>query len=290
MKILVTGGAGFVGTNLIKQLLKEGHTVTSLDDYSTGSESNHIEGCEYIKSHIEQIHYVTDKFDVIYHLAGLSRIQPSFENPTETFNVNTVGTQRVCEFARSMNAKLIYAGSSSKHHNPYQSPYATCKYLGEEICRMYALTFGMDVQIARFYNVYGPNEIVDGDWAAVIGIWRRQVRDGEPLTIIGDGEQRRDFTHVVDIVDGLIKIMNYGKTNEVIPWELGCGRNYSINEVADMFIQRTNSEKVYLPDQAGNYRVTIREEDDALILLGWDPKDRLEDYIKSLYPKQLELF
>ena len=288
--ILVTGGAGFIGTNLIERLVEKGYEVTSIDDYSTGKKENQISGAHYINDDIENIFKLQMNFDTCFHLAAQSRVQPSFDDPQESLRVNVTGTAKVMEWAKNNNVKVIYAGSSSKHHDPSDSPYAMTKFLGEEICNLYRKSFKVNVEIARFYNVYGPNEIVDGDWAAVIGIWRRQVRDGEPLTIIGDGEQRRDFTHVVDIVDGLIKIMNYGKTNEVIPWELGCGRNYSINEVADMFIQRTNSEKVYLPDQAGNYRVTIREEDDALILLGWDPKDRLEDYIKSLYPKQLELF
>ena len=136
MNILVTGGAGFIGTNLIKRLLEEGHKVHSLDDYSTGSKKNHQRGCKYIVGKVEakssQANLVQN-FDLIYHLAGLSRIQPSFNNPNATFEANTVGTQEICEFARTTNAKIVYAGSSSKHHDPYQSPYATYKYLGEEV-------------------------------------------------------------------------------------------------------------------------------------------------------------
>ena len=282
MKILVTGGAGFIGTNLIKRLIKEGHDVSSLDNYSVGTRSNHVDGCEYMTGDVCDIMELTDqKFELIYHLAGLSRIQPSFTNPTRTFDVNTIGTQRVCEFARTVRAKIVYAGSSSKWHNPYQSPYSTCKYLGEEICKMYKLTYDMDIEIARFYNVYGPYEVVDGDWAAVIGIWRKQIRDSQPITIVGDGEQRRDFTHVDDIVDGLIKISNTNHKQDDA-WELGTGNNHSINEVYQMFKDKFNVDCVYIPDQKGNYRVTLRERDDALDLLNWKPKDRLKEYILNL--------
>ena len=168
----------------------------------------------------------------------MSRIQPSFKNPTHTFNVNTGGTQKILEFARKTNTKVIYAGSSSKHHDPYQSPYATCKYLGEEICKMYKRTYNMDIEICRFYNVYGPHEVIEGDWAAVIGIWRRQVRDNQPITIVGDGEQRRDFTHVHDIVDALLELQTVKTSLDILDaWELGTGMNYSINQVADMFVK-----------------------------------------------------
>lgn len=281
MKILVTGGNGFVGTNLIKRLISEGHTVDSLDDYSIGLKSNEIDGCNYVSLDIEQIDRMDDDYDLCYHLAGLSRIQPSFDDPMETFRVNTEGTQIVMDWALKNNIKVIYAGSSSKHHDPHQSPYATYKYLGEEICKMYRKVYNLHIDIVRFYNVYGPYEVVDGDWAAVIGIWRRQVRDGEPLTIVGDGEQRRDFTHVDDIVDGLIKIGNLDYYHEDA-WELGTGVNYSINEVAQMFVERFDCKLNYIPNQNGNYRETLRESDDSLEKLNWNPTDKLKSYIDSL--------
>ena len=206
MKILVTGGAGFIGTNLIKRLVKEGHKVSSIDNYDSGLESNHQLDVIYKNDDITNINLMPRDFDKIYHLAALSRIQPSFNNPEETFRVNALGTQKVLDFARNIGAKVVYAGSSSRWHDPYQSPYAACKHMGEEVCKMYKKTYGMDIEIARFYNVYGPAEIVDGDWAAVIGIWRRQAAAHEPITIVGDGEQLRDFTHVDDIVDGLYRI------------------------------------------------------------------------------------
>lgn len=280
-KILVTGGVGFIGTALIKKLLNEGHSVHSLDNYEIGLKENEQSGCHYHIGDIENINLMDKDFDLIFHMAALSRIQPSFNNPNETFRVNTIGTQRVCEFARLTGAKVVYAGSSSRWHDPYQSPYAACKHMGEEACKMYKKTYGMNIEIVRFYNVYGPGEIIDGDWAAVIGKWRRQVRDGEPITIVGNGEQRRDFTHIDDIIDGLWKIgMKNIKHKD--GWELGTGQNYSINEVYLMFKERFGVDFTSLPNQPGNYRKTLRENDDSLKKLNWSPSDKLRDYILSL--------
>lgn len=281
MKILVTGGVGFIGTALIKKLLNDGYNVHSLDNYEVGLKENEVEGCNYHVGDIENIHLMDKDFDLIFHLAALSRIQPSFNNPTETFRVNTIGTQDVCEFARLSGAKVIYAGSSSRWHNPYQSPYAACKHMGEEACKMYKKTYGVNIEIVRFYNVYGPGEIVDGDWAAVVGKWRRQVKNGEPITIVGDGEQRRDFTHIDDIIEGLWKIGVKDIKHEDA-WELGTGMNYSINEVYNWFKERFEVESITIPDQSGNYRETIRENDDSLKKLNWKPTDQLKNYILKL--------
>jgi UDP-glucose 4-epimerase len=281
MKILVTGGAGFIGTNLIKRLLSEGHNVESIDNYDSGLVSNHVDGCNYHTGDIESIDLMDKDFDMIYHLAGLSRIQPSFKNPTETFRVNTIGTESVCSFAKKINAKVVYAGSSSRWHDPFQSPYACYKHMGEEICKMYRKVYGMNIEIVRFYNVYGPNEVVDGDWAAVIGIWRRQVMNGEPITIVGDGNQRRDFTHVIDIVDGLYRV-GTGNEKHEDAWELGTGTNYSILEVYEMFKEKFGCEKVHIENQKGNYLITLRENNDAIDRLGWSPENRLKNYIDSL--------
>ena len=280
-KVLVTGGAGFIGMNLIKQLVKEGNEVVSLDNYDSGTTDNHIEGVEYIDGDISTIEYIKGDFDYCYHLAAQSRIKPSFEDPTECFRVNVEGTRAVAEWARHNKVKVVYAGSSSRWHDPYQSPYACYKHMGEEIFKLYKKVYGLDVEIARFYNVYGPGEIVDGDWAAVIGIFRRQVRDGETITIVGDGEQRRDFTHVQDIVSALILIAE-GISEHEDAWELGTGVNYSINEVYEMFKEKYGAESTYIPDQPGNYRKTLRENDDTIDRLGWKPEDRLKEYIDSL--------
>lgn len=279
--ILVTGGAGFIGTALIKKLYNEGHRVVSLDDYSIGSEDNHITGVKYIKADIELVKELKNQYDIIFHLAALSRIQPSYDNPTETFRVNSVGVKAICEFAKRNNSKVIYAGSSSKWHNPYQSPYASCKHIGEEICKMYKSSFGLNVEIARFYNVYGPGEILEGDWAAVIGKWRNQISKGSSLTIVGDGKQRRDFTHIEDIVDGLCKIA-FNDEVHIDAWELGTGKNYSIIEVYNMFKERFGCDRWHIDNQKGNYKETLQENKDAQVRLKWKPKDRLKEYISGL--------
>ena len=282
MRILITGGAGFIGTNLIKKLLNEKHEVVSLDNYDSGLYENHQDGCNYIEGDINEIkNIITNNFDIIFHLAGLSRIQPSFEQPSYTININTMGTEKVLSFAKKNNSKVVYAGSSSRWHDPYQSPYATSKHLGEELCKMYKKTYDMEIEICRFYNVYGPHEIIDGDWAAVTGIWRRQVRDGKPITIVGDGEQKRDFTHVSDIVDGLYKV-SISNIPHKDAWELGTGKNYSINELYKMFEKKFNIGKINTPQQRGNYQETLRENNDAQKLLNWQPQDRLKNYIKNL--------
>lgn len=282
MKILVTGGAGFVGTNLVKRLKKEGHTITVIDDYSIGKRENHIQNVRYIEMNIEQIDKInTEEIDICFHLAGLSRIQPSFLSPTNFFRANTSGTEAVCEWARKHKVRVVYSGSSSQWHDPFQSPYAMYKKLGEDICKMYKKVYNCDIEVARFYNVYGPHEITDGEWAAVIGKWRGNVINGEPINIVGDGEQRRDFTHIDDIVDGLIKIAFKNEKHEDA-WELGTGFNYSLNEVADMFVEKFGVSKVYIPNQKGNYRETRRKNNDAIIRLGWRPTDKLKHYINSL--------
>jgi len=285
MKILVTGGVGFIGSNLILRLIRDGHIVHSLDNYSTGSVHNEFYGCKYFHYDLVDINTasIDRDFDVIFHIAALARIQPSFLRPSDTFKSNVVGTEAVLEFARTIGAKVIYAGSSSRWHDPRKSPYAMSKYLGEELCKMYKRSFGLRTQIARFYNVYGPNEIMDGDYATVIGVWRRQILYKEPITIIGDGEQRRDFTYISDIVDGLVKIMDTDVYHEDA-WELGTGVNYSINELYGMFLERFGSlcSCKNLPDAPGNYRTTLREHDDALEKLGWKPVDQIKKYIDGL--------
>ena len=275
--ILITGGAGFIGTNLISMLLSIGYDVYSLDNYSTGFKTNEISGCKYFTGDINNINKMrftsTNKFDVIFHLAALARIQPSFENPIQVFESNISGTSMVLEFARLNGAKVIFAGSSSRWHNPEESPYAMSKYIGEQLCKMYAKSYKMDVQIARFYNVYGPKEITEGDYATILGIWRKKRRLGEPLSIYGDGQQRRDFTHVFDICNGLCLIMDTDIKD--IEWDLGTGVNYSINEICDIF----GTEREYLPDRKHNYKETIRKDDSTLTLLNWKPQDRIKEYI-----------
>jgi len=279
--VLITGGVGFIGTNLAKELAKQKYSVMSLDNYSFGSKENEVTGVKYFNYDIEDIDKITESVDVCFHLCAMARVQPSFENPMEYFRVNVQGTTKVMEWAKTNNVKVVYAGSSSKHFDPSDSPYAMYKYLGEEVCKLYKKSYNVNVEIARFYNVYGPGEVMHEKFGNVIGIWKSKVNKGEPLPIVGDGNQRRDFTHVFDIVDGLIKIATSNNKHDDA-WELGTGNNYSINELFEMFNKKYNVKSVNIPDQPGNYKKTLRENDDLLELLDWQPQDRLRDYIKSL--------
>ena len=281
-KILVTGGVGFIGLNLIKKLIEYGYHVTSLDNYSTGNKLNEIEGVNYLDLDIEEIINIRENdFDFCFHLAAQSRVQPSFDDPKESLRVNVNGTMKVMEWAKKNNIKVIYAGSSSKHHDPSDSPYAMTKFLGEEICKLYKKSFNVNVEIARFYNVYGPHEPLDEKFGNVIGIWQVKVNKNLPLPIVGDGNQKRDFTHVSDIVDGLLKISN-SEIKHDDAWEIGTGVNYSINELYEMFSEKFKIKSVSIPDQRGNYRETLRVNDDLIKLLNWKPKDRLKDHINNL--------
>lgn len=280
-KVLVTGGVGFIGSNLTSELKNLNYNITSIDNYSTGLKENEIKGVKYINLDIELIDQLGSEFDLCFHLAAQSRVQPSFEDPQESIRVNVNGTMKVMEWAKKHNVKVIYAGSSSKHHDPSDSPYAMTKFLGEEICRLYKKSYNVNVEITRFYNVYGPNEPLDEKFGNVIGIWREKVRLNKPLTIVGDGNQKRDFTHVDDIIDGILKIVFSNKTHSDA-WELGSGVNYSIIELFNMFKERFNVTSIYVDDQPGNYRKTLRINDDVLKQLDWKPKDRLKDYVKNL--------
>ena len=279
MKALVTGGVGFVGTNLIKRLVKEGYEVFSIDNYSTGKKENEQLGCTYMNVDINDLEHIDKSLfkdmDVIFHMAALARIQPSLKRPQESLNANVNGTLNVLELARVNNIPVIYAGSSSFHHGLYGSPYAWSKYAGEQLCELYSKVYGLSTAICRFYNVYGPHQLEEGEYSTVLGIFERQFRNNEPLTVTGDGEQRRDFTHVNDIVDGLYKCV--GKDLKAEIFELGRGKNFSINEIVDMF----GADKEYIPARKGEYPVTLCDTSLAKEKLGWIPVNNLEEYIKN---------
>lgn len=281
-RVLVTGGAGFIGSNLIQVLTKNGYKVYSLDDYSSGISENELSEAEYIKMDILDIFNFKEKFDICFHLAAKTLVQESFKKVDEYFNCNTLGTLNVVKWASKNNIKLIYAGSASRHNNPSSSPYSLTKFLGEEICKLYKLNFNLDVQIARFYNVYGPSERIHKIEGNVIGKWRSRIKEGLPLQIVGDGEQTRDFIHVSDIVDGLIKIAE-SNVETVDAWELGSGNQYSINKLFSYFKKRFPEIKCEMIDeQPGNFRNSIRVNDELTTKLDWNPKDRLENYINNL--------
>ncbi len=279
MNILVTGGAGFIGTNLIKRLLKDGHNVVSIDNYSTGTEENHQEGCVYHDVDIRDafdFDFFMENPDVIYHLAALPRIQPSFEFPALTMEIGVLGTMNILEWAKNKECKVIYAGSSSVHSGKFKNPYTFSKVVADDMCLLYKKHFGVDVSICRFYNVYGPHQLTEGDYCTVVGIFERQYQNQEPLTITGDGFQRRDFTHVDDIVDGLILSSESETCYDEI--ELGRGNNYSINELADMF----NTKTEYIDARPGEAKETLCDTQIAERLIGYKPKRNIEDYIKGV--------
>jgi len=290
MKILVTGGVGFIGTNLIKRLLKDGHKVVSLDNYSTGKKENEQKGCKYFDVDLrltKDYSFFMDNPDVIFHIAALPRIQPSFEAPSITFNSNVVSTQNICEWARTNgNIPVVYAGSSSIHGDKYANPYTFTKWLGEEVCKMYSNIFELPVTICRFYNVYGHHQASDGAYCNVLGIFERQFKNGEPLTITGDGEQRRDFTNVEDIVDGLIRVSNrltLFKGGHIAgeEFEFGNGKNYSINELADGFGK--DYPKKYLPERDGEVRESLCVDKKAMKEIGWKPTRDIIKFIRENY-------
>lgn len=295
MRILVTGGNGFIGHALVKRLKKLKHDVCVIDnrthDYDLYDDivlekdkpKVNVKDVFYYEKDVLLIDKILDgrAFDICFHLAALSRIQPSFEIPKAYFMNNVCTTQAVCDWARNNYVKVIYAGSSSQWQDPLLSPYACYKKIGEDIIKLYRKTYGCNFEIARFYNVYGEGEIIKGNWAAVIGKWYNLARRDFPIEIVGDGTQKRDFTHVDDIVDGLIRIaLSHQKHEDA--WELGSGFEYTINEVAQMFVKRFDCEVQYIDNQKGNYTQSRRANDDAINRLGWKPKDRLKKYIKNL--------
>jgi UDP-glucose 4-epimerase len=281
MNILVTGGAGFVGTNLIKKLLSEGHCVVSVDNYYTGKEENHILGAKYYRYDIRDIddYSVFGVFDVVYHLAAIARIQPSFKEPLDYFETNSTATYIISQYCSKYNIPLIYAGSSSHHSGKFKNPYTFSKDIGEEIIKLHQEHYGLKCSIARFYNVYGPYHLKDGGYCTLIGKWEKSLEDGKPLTIYGDGTKRRDFTHIYDIVDGLIKIKE--KESWGYTFELGRGENYSIEDIANMF----GGDKVYEDNKPGEADITLCDSSLANQILGWSATINIEDYIKEYLEK-----
>ena len=277
MNILVTGGAGFVGTNLIKQLLKERHQVLSVDNYHTGLKSNHQPGAQYIEFDIRNIDDYSSwgNFDVIYHLAAIARIQPSFKEPYDYFTTNANATFKIAKYCSEKNIPLVFAGSSSHWSGKFKNPYTFSKDVSEEIIQLFQKHYGLKASITRFYNVYGPYHLKEGGYCTVIGKWEKCLEEQKPLTIYGNGNKRRDFTHIDDIVSALILI------NEKQAWghmfELGRGKNYSIKEIASMF----QTDIIYEDDKPGEADITLCADTVAKEILGWEAKLDIIDYINN---------
>tara|TARA_R110002049_G_scaffold150994_1_gene314498 strand:- start:862 stop:1728 length:867 start_codon:yes stop_codon:yes gene_type:complete len=279
-KVLVTGGLGFVGSNLVKILLKKGnYNITVIDNLSSKSSNKDYkeDNVTYIIDNINNLNDIKYKdldFDLIFHLAGLSRIQPSFNDPLSYFKTNTLGTVQICELAKRCNAKIIYAASSSAEAGPHLNPYAFTKWAGEEILKMYAGVYGISTVSTRFFNVYGPRQPWEGTYATVVGIFERQYKANESLTITGNGEQRRDFTHVFDIANGMVCLSKDHHKGEI--YNLGTSKNYSINELASLFIH----PYTYIakrPGEAWETKADISKTQE----FGYQPKESLDNYVKN---------
>jgi UDP-glucose 4-epimerase len=280
MKILVTGGAGFIGTNLIKRLIELGHEVVSYDNYTTGLKSNHINGATYVDIDIRNLEYKSkyylNKFNVVFHLAAMARIQPSFDQPEEYFDTNATSTMKLAKICSGLNIPLIYAGSSSHHSGKFKNPYTFSKDIGEEIIKLFQQHYTLKASIARFYNVYGPYHLKQGGYCTLLGAWERCLETGDQIVIYGDGTKRRDFTHVNDIVDALIMIWQQNAWG--YEFELGRSRNYSILDIAKMY-GITDIE--FKEDKPGEAQETLCTDMTAHQILGWEPCLKIEDYIKG---------
>lgn len=278
--VLVTGGAGFIGSHLCERLVKDGHKVISLDNYFTGSKDNHVDGVEYREGHTKDIErLISEKVDIVYHLGEYSRVEKSFDDMPIVWEFNKDGTFAVLEFCRKHGSKIVYAGSSTKFGDGGlgrdQSPYAWTKASNTELVRNYGSWFALPYAITYFYNVYGPREIVTGAYATVIGIFKEQYKNKKPLTVVAPGTQKRNFTHVDDIVEGLVVVGEKGEGDE---YGLGSEKSYSIIDIAKMF--DTNIEM--LPERKGN-RMDSSINLSKIKMLGWKPKsDVVKDIQKFL--------
>ncbi len=280
--ILVTGGAGFVGSRLCKRLHDEGHRVISLDNYFVGSVENHVEGVDYRAGHTKDIENIVPELpSMIYHLGEYSRVEKSLGEPQIVWDLNSVGTFGVVEYWRKRGCKLVYAGSSTKFADGGlgrdQSPYAWTKATNTDLVRNYASWYTLPYAITYFYNVYGPGERA-GAYGTVIEIFRQQWLKGKPLTVVSPGVQKRIFTHVDDIVEGLVLVGERGEGDE---FGLGASESYSVLEAAKLF----GGDIHMLPERAGN-RMSATLDTSKSRAIGWHTGRSLAQYIEEVKRQQ----
>lgn len=284
--ILVTGGAGFIGSNLCQRLSVQDHHIISLDNYFTGLESNHLLGVDYRRGHIKDIdRHIPEQIDIIFHLGEYSRTEQSLKEPWLVWDLNMASTFAVVEYCRKKKVRLVYAGSSTKFSDEglgrNQSPYAFSKATNTELIRNYGDWYGLSYVITYFYNVYGPKER-SGVYGTLIEIFRQQYLNGEPLTVISPGTQQRIFTHVDDIVEGLILVGEKGEGDE---FGLGADKSYSVLEIAKMF----NTRIKMLPARQGN-RMNAKLNVARSRSLGWHAKNNVADYIRNIIESKLKSY
>jgi UDP-glucose 4-epimerase len=276
-RVLVTGGAGFVGSHLCEALVKRGDVVFSLDNYSTGSKANHIDGVYYTFGDTKDISkYNFGQIDMIYHLGEYSRVEESYKEPNKVFDFNTFGTYEVIKFALDNNCRLLYAGSSTKFGNngADSSPYAFSKAMNTQLVKNYGSWYGLDYVITYFYNVYGPREISSGSYATVIAKFNELRKQGVPLPVTTPGTQVRNFTHVEDIVAGLLLAGDHGIGDG---YGIGADESFTILDVAKMF----ECDVEMTPPKRGN-RLSAELVTQKIKTLGWRQNKYLKDYIVDL--------
>ena len=294
-KYLVTGGAGFIGTNLIKQLILKRAEVVVIDNYSGGKFTDRVQpGVNYIEGDIrnmDDLNKVMAGVDGVFHLAAIARMSYSVENSRETNDVNINGTLNVLVAARDNGVKrVVYSASSSAYGEqetvPFvetmkpapMSPYGLQKYVGEEYCRLFYELYGLNTASLRYFNVYGPYMDPNGAYALVIGKFLQQKKEGNPLTICGDGEYYRDYTHVYDIARANILAMESEKVGQGELFNIGNGKPYSVNELAKII----GGESAHVDPRPGDPRRTQADNTKVKEVLGWQPTVDLEDGIKEL--------
>jgi UDP-glucose 4-epimerase len=279
-RIVVTGGAGFVGSHLCERLSQDpNNEVYSLDNYFTGSKANHVPNVTYLEGDTANIsELITFNPDMLYHLGEYSRVEQSFDDIEKVWRYNKDGIFAVLEFVRKAGCKILYAGSSTKFGDGglgrSASPYAWTKATNTELVMNYGNWFNVPYAITYFYNVYGPREIQTGKYATLIALFKEKMRKSEPLTIVSPGTQKRNFTYIDDIIDGLVLVGENGYGDE---FGIGSGEAFTIKEVAEMF----GGKVEMLPERKGN-RMSADVVTEKTRALGWEPKTRLQDYIETL--------
>ena len=277
--ILVTGGAGFIGSNLIEALLKKYPAVKiiSLDNYFTGKKENHLDGVEYIEGNTWEIEkHLKERPEIVFHLGEYPRAEKSFDDMDLVWKFNLEGTFKVLQYCLKNKCRLIYAGSSTKFATDgigkNMSPYAWTKASNTELVKNYGDWFDLDYAITYFYNVYGPREIDDGEYATFIASALGQARKGEAITVVSPGTQSRNFTHVDDIVEGLILVGEKGAGDN---YGLGAKESYTVLKVAEMI----GGEIKMLPERAGNRMGASLDTSKSEKELGWEAEKELKEYI-----------
>jgi len=293
-KSLVTGGAGFIGSNLVDRLLEMGHEVVVIDnEYSDAHDqfywNDKAQNYKYDIRDYENTRPLYDEVDYVFHIAAEARIQPAIENPIEAVSINSVGTVTVLQCAREAGVKRVMYSSTSSGYGMNEppnietqiddclNPYSVSKVNGEKLCKMYTSLYGLPTIIFRYFNVYGERQPLRGQYAPVIGIFLRQRGDGEPLTIVGDGNQRRDFTYVGDVCQANIlaatKEVDSKFFGEV--YNVGTGTNHSVNQIASMISNNT----VNIPPRPGEARISLANNQKLCKTFGWKPTMKLENWI-----------